>query len=85
MAASEAVYIELSDAGVEVLWDERKERPGVKFKDAELMGLPMQIVVGDRSLERGVVEFGLRGGERQEAEVSNVADCVLKVINGSSH
>jgi len=85
LAASESIYNELSDAGVEVLWDERKERPGVKFKDAELMGLPIQIVVGDRSLERGVVEFGLRGGGRQEAETSKVSGCVLKQLTGSNH
>jgi len=83
MAASEKIYATLVDAGVEVLWDERKERPGVKFKDAELMGLPMQIVVGDRSLERGVVEFGLRGGERLEVELPHVGDCVLKELQQS--
>ncbi len=87
LAASESIYHELSDAGIEVLWDERKERPGVKFKDAELMGLPMQIVVGDRSLERGVIEYGERGGERIEAEPAMVAAAVIASLQqaGSSH
>ncbi len=80
MAASERIYRQLSDAGIEVLWDERKERPGVKFKDAELMGLPVQVVVGDRGLERGIVEYGLRRGERQEAAPQDVAGRVIRIV-----
>lgn len=66
MQASGELVGQLRDAGLEVLWDERKERPGVKFKDAELMGLPLQVVVGERGLEKGVVEVALRGGEKTE-------------------
>ncbi len=80
MRASESIYRELSGAGVEVLWDERRERPGVKFKDAELMGLPVQVVVGDRGLERGVVEYGPRGGDRSETGPDAVVGAVMELI-----
>ena len=60
------IYEELLAAGVEVLWDDRDERPGVKFKDMELIGIPVQLVVGERGLARGVVELGLRGETREE-------------------
>ncbi len=76
LEASAVIHEQLQQAGIEVLWDERKERPGVKFKDAELIGLPFQIVVGDRSLDDGVVEIGRRGGERRAVPVSDAAGIV---------
>jgi len=75
--ASETIYQALLDAGIEVLWDERKERPGVKFKDAELIGLPMQVVVGDRGLKEGVVEMGWRKGERSEVALADVVNVII--------
>ncbi len=62
--ASETIYRQLLDAGHEVLWDDRKERPGVKFRDHELIGIPWLVVVGDRGLERDEVELSARGGEK---------------------
>ncbi len=59
MQAAEQIYRTLTERGVEVLFDDRDERPGVKFKDADLFGIPMQIVVGKHAGE-GVVEFKLR-------------------------
>jgi prolyl-tRNA synthetase len=56
----EDVYHQLQSAGIEVLFDDRDERPGVKFKDADLMGIPIRLTVGQRSLESGGVEFKLR-------------------------
>lgn len=56
---SERIYKELGDAGVEVLLDDRKERPGVKFKDADLLGIPVRITVG-RGAADGLVEYKLR-------------------------
>jgi len=86
MSASESIYVALTDVGVEVLWDERKERPGVKFKDAELMGLPVQIVVGDRTLERGMVEFGRRGGDREDVDPAQVVAQVMAILaQGAGH
>jgi prolyl-tRNA synthetase len=61
MQAAENLYAALSGAGLSVLWDERRERPGVKFKDAELMGIPTKVVVGERGLAEGKVEVGRRG------------------------
>ncbi|MDP3920213.1 MAG: proline--tRNA ligase [Candidatus Omnitrophota bacterium] len=56
VAAAEKIYRELSDAGREVLYDDRDERAGVKFKDADLIGIPMRIVIGERNLKEGNVE-----------------------------
>lgn len=58
-SVAERLYAELTAAGYEVLFDDRDERPGVKFKDADLLGLPVRITVGKRAAE-GVVEYGLR-------------------------
>jgi prolyl-tRNA synthetase len=61
------LYTKLRAAGVEVLYDDRDERAGAKFADMDLIGLPWQLVVGPRGLERGSVELKRRaGGERQE-------------------
>lgn len=66
-AAAERLYAELCEAGVPVLYDDRDERPGVKFKDADLIGLPMRLTVSARALEKGGVEYKRRDG--QEADV----------------
>lgn len=63
----------LSQQGIEVLLDDRRERPGVKFNDADLIGLPLQIVFGKRSLERGVCELKIRAtGERIECKLDEI-------------
>ncbi len=54
---ADALYRELSDSGVEVLLDDRDERPGVMFADMELIGIPHRIVVGERGLKDGVIEY----------------------------
>jgi prolyl-tRNA synthetase len=60
----------LGAAGLEVLWDERDERPGVKFADAELIGCPVRITVGKKAGE-GIVEVEPRtGGSREEVPVT---------------
>ncbi len=65
----------LSAQGLDVLVDDREERPGVKFKDADLIGMPMQLVVGGKSLSRGVVEAkDRRTGEKTELPVDGFAD-----------
>jgi prolyl-tRNA synthetase family II len=64
---SEALYAELTAAGFDVLLDDRDERPGVKFKDADLVGIPFRIVPGPRALAKGCVEFVDRAtGETKE-------------------
>ncbi len=61
--AANKLYQELLDAGIEVLFDDRDQRPGVMFADHELMGIPMRIVVGERSLGNAEVEFRARNQE----------------------
>ncbi len=57
VSASEGLYRGLLSAGVEVLYDDREERAGVKFKDADLLGIPLRITVSERNLKQGKVEF----------------------------
>jgi prolyl-tRNA synthetase len=59
---AERIYADLRDRGVEVVLDDREERAGVKFADADLIGYPVQVVVGKKGFERGEVEFKLRAG-----------------------
>jgi prolyl-tRNA synthetase len=59
-SAADGLYRELRERGVEVLYDDRDERPGVKFKDADLIGLPVRVTVGAKSLAEGKVEVSLR-------------------------
>ena len=59
-AAAGKLYDELTKAGFEVLWDDRPERAGVKFNDADLIGAPFQVIVGDKGLADGIVEMKIR-------------------------
>ena len=72
--AAEGIYARLREQGVDVLYDDRDERPGVKFKDADLIGLPVRLVVGAKSLADGRVEVSLRR-DRVKHQVP-VADAV---------
>ncbi|MCL2492871.1 MAG: proline--tRNA ligase, partial [Clostridiales bacterium] len=74
-ALAEKIYEDLLAARVEALLDDREERPGVKFKDADVLGIPIRITVGKRAAE-GIVEYKLRG-EKQAAELS-AADAVAR-------
>jgi prolyl-tRNA synthetase len=65
-AAAEAIYQRLADAGVDVLLDDRDERPGVKFKDADLIGFPLRIAVGAKSLANGQIEWSLRKDRQKQ-------------------
>jgi prolyl-tRNA synthetase len=58
--AGEKLYAQLLDAGVEPLLDDRDERPGVKFKDADLIGIPLRVTIGTKGLDRGVIELRRR-------------------------
>ncbi|GLS82701.1 proline--tRNA ligase [Paraferrimonas haliotis] len=71
--AANDLYDSLTAAGVEVLFDDRKERPGVMFNDMELIGIPHTVVIGDRSLEKGVVEYKNRqDGNKVEMSLDEV-------------
>lgn len=79
---AEAVYEKLKAAGVEVLFDDRKERPGVMFNDMELMGIPHQIVIGERNLDNNQIEYKNRHtGDKELLMVDEAVDFVLKQIN----
>jgi len=63
---AERLYNELIAAGIDALLDDRDERPGVKFADSELIGIPHRVVVGDRGLEKGLLEYRHRRAEAAE-------------------
>jgi len=74
---AEKYYAELQAAGIEVLLDDRKERPGIMFADAELIGMPHTLVIGDRSIDNGVIEYKDRqSGEKQEVKIEEVIDFI---------
>ena len=60
LEAADHLYAELVSAGIEVLYDDREESPGVKFNDADLIGLPIRLTVSERSLKQGGVEYKRR-------------------------
>jgi prolyl-tRNA synthetase len=63
---AEELYQQLQAAGVDVLLDDRNERPGVKFADMELIGIPHRVVIGDRALAEGNIEYKSRRGEESQ-------------------
>ncbi len=78
---AEQLYANLAAAGVEVLFDDRDESPGVKFNDADLIGLPIRLTVAEKSLAQGGVEFKLRReSERRVVSSAQVVDEVLTSI-----
>ncbi len=79
-AACETLYRDFAAKGVDVLYDDRDDRPGAKFATADLIGIPYQVMVGPRSLAEGKVELKLRAtGER---ELLSPADAVARVTGG---
>jgi prolyl-tRNA synthetase len=79
--AAEALYAQLQAAGIETALDDRPQRPGVKFADADLIGIPHRIVVAERGLKEGLFEY--KG--RRDAEPSMIAaDSAVSFIEGCS-
>jgi len=81
--AADRIYADLTAAGIEVLLDDRDERPGVKFNDADLIGLPIRLTIGEKSLKDGKVE--LKARNRSEVElvaVENVVQAVKSMADG---
>jgi len=75
------VYSELTDMGIEVLLDDRALRPGVKFKDADLLGIPYRITVGDRGIEEGTVELvGRRSKHREKIGIDDIINTVSERV-----
>ena len=80
-AIGEEVYESLTKAGIEVLFDDRKESAGVKFADADIIGIPVRLTIGNRSLKEGKVEVKIRAtGETASYLVSDLADEVKAEI-----
>ena len=77
--AAERLYAELADAGVEVLLDDRGERPGVMFADLELIGIPHRVTIGDRGLKEGKVEYQ---GRRDKAATAVPLDEIAALVRG---
>ncbi|MBS9439949.1 proline--tRNA ligase [Photorhabdus noenieputensis] len=72
---AEKLYADLRASGIDVIFDDRKERPGVMFADMELIGVPHTIVIGDRNLDNGEVEYKhRRGDEKQMLKLDDVVD-----------
>lgn len=79
---SEQLYRELLDAGIEVLLDDRDERPGIKFKDADLIGIPLRVTVGARNLKEGNVELKERSsGDQSLVAIDAVATQLIQAVN----
>lgn len=81
VAASNDIYNKLIDAGIDVLLDDRDARGGVKFKDADLLGIPVRITIGKKALAEGKVELKLRSsGDMEKIDLDNAADHVSKLV-----
>lgn len=86
METAETIYRALLGAGVEVVMDDREERPGVKFKDADLIGFPLRVVVGEKGLADGKVELKRRGAAGVELlgpteAIARVRELVTAEVN----
>jgi prolyl-tRNA synthetase len=83
--AAETLYTNLLTAGVDVLLDDRDERPGVKFKDADLLGIPWRVTIGSKSLARGMVELKRRTDTQStEVTLDAVAPMLVSLSRGES-
>ena len=81
VAEGERIYAELRERGVDVVIDDREQTAGVKFADADLIGYPVQIVVGKRGVEAGTVDLKLRAtGEKSQAPIAGAAGAALDLL-----
>ena len=79
---AEDIYRKLSDLGVEVLIDDREESAGIKFKDADLIGIPIHVTVGPKTLKEGAVEIKLRkGGISKKVKIAEVEKEIESILN----
>jgi prolyl-tRNA synthetase len=74
MKLAEKIYAELATLGIDTILDDRDERPGVKFKDADLVGFPIRIGIGEKSLAKGEIEIKPRGGAVQFVKISEAVE-----------
>jgi prolyl-tRNA synthetase len=82
-AVAEKLYEELRARGVQVVLDDREERPGVKMKDADLLGIPLRLTIGKRGLQEGKVEIKARkGGEVTFVPLGECVEALVKLVSG---
>ena len=74
------IYEELKKLKIDVLLDDRDERAGIKFKDADLIGIPFRITIGEKNLKNGNVEFKNRKDDKSQAQIIKVEDAVSKIV-----
>ena len=79
-AVCDELYQELTASGIEVLLDDRNERPGIMFADADLIGIPHRVVVGEKSLDKGLIEYKNR---RAESAEDVAQDSILEFLNAA--
>jgi prolyl-tRNA synthetase len=80
-AAAEKLYIELTKAGIEVLYDDRVATAGVKFNDADLIGIPLRLTIGERGLKQGGVEYKMRtSGESGVWKMEEIQEKVKAMV-----
>ena len=80
--AADGLYADLQEIGVDVLLDDRDERPGVKFKDADLVGIPLRVTIGPKALEKGRVELRRRReGQTEEVALGEVIKKTNSIIS----
>ena len=82
MKLAEQIYADLTARGIEVLLDDRDERPGVKFKDADLVGFPLRVGIGEKSLAKGEVEIKPRGGALLSVKAEEAVERVVVMARG---
>lgn len=81
LETADKLYAELKNAGIEVLYDDRDERPGVKFKDADLIGVPIRVTVGKKALAEGCVELKYRTeGQFEKIKLESILEIVKTAI-----
>jgi prolyl-tRNA synthetase len=81
MQLAEKIYAELNAKGVDVILDDRDERPGFKFKDSELVGFPIRLAIGEKSLAKGEVELKRRGGQTTLVKAEEAVPKILELLN----
>ena len=79
--AGERLYEKLSEAGIDVILDDRNERPGVKFKDAELIGFPYRVTIGPKGLADGIFELvRRRDGQKRDLQIEHAAGTIIEAV-----
>ncbi len=86
MDVARAIYDELLHNGIDVIMDDRDERPGVKFKDCDLIGIPLRVTIGERGLKEGIVEIKRRESkEFEKVPVAEAAGRIIRYVEDAKH